>query len=73
MLIAGFAIWSIEPPEASADLHAARVHGDDGLRDVLEDQLERRQFARKVLLGSLFGGSVLMVAIAFLSMRPSGS
>lgn len=71
MLIAGFAIWAVESPEATTELHSARVSGDDALRDVLEAQLAKQQLARKTLLGCLFGGSVLMVLIAFLSMRPS--
>ena len=73
MLIAGFAIWAVESPQAKTDLHAARASGDDALRDVLEAQLHRQQLARKLLLGCLFGGSVLMVVLAFLSMRPAGS
>lgn len=73
MLITGFAVWAVEPPQATIDLHAARVTGDDALRDVLEARLARRQLARKVLLGSLFGSSALMVIVAFLSMRPTGS
>ena len=73
MLVAGFAIWAVESPQADMDLHRARVSGDEALSDVLETQLAQRQLARKVLLGCLFGGSVLMTAVAFLSMRPTGS
>ena len=71
MLIAGFAIWAVEAPEEAIELHQARVVGDDALRDVLEAQLAQQQLARKTLLGCLFGGSVLMVVLAFLSMKPT--
>ena len=71
MLIAGFALLAVERPEAPIQLHAARVSGDDAYRDVLEAQLARRQFARRILVGSLFAGSVLMTALAFLAMAPS--
>ena len=73
MLVAGFAIWAVEPPQANVELHRARVSGDEDYRDLLEAQLARRQLARKVLVGCLFGSSALMVVVAFMSMRPTGS
>ena len=71
MLIAGFALVAVEPPSDPLQLHAARVSGDDAVRDVLEAQVARRQLARRVLVGSLFAGSVLMTILAFLTMAPS--
>ena len=73
LLITGFAIHAIEPPQASVELHRARVNGNDQYRDVLEAQLQRRQWGRKTLVGCLFAGSGLMVIVAFLTMAPSGN
>ena len=73
MLVAGFAIWAVGAPEEKVELHAARVAGDDALTEVLEAQFAQKKRTRLLLLGCLFGGSGLMVVIAFLSMRPSGS
>jgi hypothetical protein len=71
MLIAGFTLLAVGSPEASVELHAARVSGDEAYQDVLEASLARRQLARKVLVVSLFAGSGLMTVLAFLSMSPS--
>jgi hypothetical protein len=70
--IAGFALMAIEPPQPSMDLHRARVEGDDQYRDLLEDQLERRQLLRKVLIVTLFTCSVLFPAVGFMAMQPTG-
>jgi hypothetical protein len=72
LLITGFALMAVEPPAASVELHSARVRGDEAYRDVLEDQLAQRQRARRILVGSLFAGSALMVLVAFLTMAPRG-
>ncbi len=72
LAIAGFALLAVEPPSPSVDFHRARTSGDDGYADVLEANLHRRQLARKVLVGSLFGGSVIMTVAAFATMRPAG-
>jgi len=71
MIIAGFALWSVDPPEASVELHAAVASGDDQHAEVLEERLEREQFKRQVLLVSLFAGSGLSIIAAFFSMRPA--
>ena len=68
LLIAGFAIWAVEPPQPSMELHRARVTGDEAYSDVLEDQLEGQRWSRKALLVGLFAGSGTMVLIAFLMM-----
>ena len=69
MLIAGFALWAVEPPEAGVALHQARAAGNEGYEDALESRLKSRQWSRKVLLGSLFAGSLLMTFLAFLVMQ----
>lgn len=71
MLVAGFALLALEPPPEPLELHQARVTGDDEYRDVLEGNVARQRLARKLLIGSLFGFSGLMVLLAFLSMAPS--
>lgn len=68
MLIAGFALWSVESPEAGVELHRARVVGDDPYTDVLEAKLQRRRTARKALLFCLFGGSAAMTLAAFATL-----
>lgn len=73
MLIAGFALWSVEPPEAGMELHRARVVGDDDYREVLEARLEQRRAARKLLLFCLFGGSAAMTLAAFATLGRSTS
>lgn len=68
LLIAGFAIWSVEPPQPNMELHRARVTGDEAYSEVLEEQLARRRWTRQLLLIGLFGGSGTMVLVAFLMM-----
>jgi len=68
LLIAGFAIWAVEPPQPGMELHLARVTGDEEYSKVLEEQLEGQRSSRKVLLVGLFGSSATMVLMAFLMM-----
>jgi hypothetical protein len=70
MFFAAFAVAAVDPPEATVDYHRARVSGDDEYGDLLESQLERRQFARKALVGSLIFAGVALTGTAFVSMRP---
>ena len=70
MLVAGFCLWLLEPPQATVELHRAGASGDELYREALETQLRDRQRNRKVLVGALFAGGVLMVVVAFLAMRP---
>ena len=72
MLIAGFALWSVEAPETSVELSRARAGGNDPYGDVLEAQLRRRQLGRQVFVTGLFAGCGLMTVLAFLVMGPSG-
>jgi len=65
MLIAGFALWSVEAPQPNMALHRARVTGDEAYSEVLEEQLASQRWSRKALLIGLFGGSGAMVVIAF--------
>ncbi len=71
MLVAGFALWWVEPPEAGMELHQARVRGDEDYAAALEARLRRRQWTRRTLLVGLFCGSGAMVAAAFWLMRPA--
>lgn len=68
MLIAGFALWAVEAPEAGIDLHRARVVGDDDYTDVLEAKLQQRRAARKALIFCMFGGSAAMTLTAFATL-----
>ncbi len=72
MLIAGFALWSVEPPEAGIELHRARVAGNDHATEAMESKLKRRQSSRRALLVCLFGGSAAMTFVAFATLRRSG-
>ncbi|HRX81078.1 MAG TPA: hypothetical protein P5307_18545 [Pirellulaceae bacterium] len=68
MLIAGFALWAVEAPEAGVELHRARVVGDDNYTDVLEAKLRQRRAARKTLIFCMFGGSAAMTLAAFATL-----
>lgn len=68
MLIAGFALWSVEGPQAGIELHRARVTGDEDYSEVLETKLQQRQAARTALLFCLFGGSAAMTLAAFATL-----
>ena len=71
--IAGFVLLAVDPPQPGMELHRARVEGDDQYRDLLEDQLERRQLWRNTLIGALFACSLLFPAAGFLAMQPTRS
>ncbi len=73
MAIAGFAIMAVDPPEPNVELHRVTADGDETARDALQADLERQQFNRKLLLGCLFVGSAVMIAMAFMTMRPSAA
>ncbi|HUG71077.1 MAG TPA: hypothetical protein VMM76_25230 [Pirellulaceae bacterium] len=68
MLIAGFALWSVERPEEGVELHRARVVGDEEYTDALERKLQQRRTARTALLFCLFGGSAAMTLAAFATL-----
>jgi hypothetical protein len=70
MFFAAFAVAAVDAPEANVELHRARVALDDESAELMEGQLARRQFARKIMLGSLIIGGVALIATAFVSMRP---
>jgi hypothetical protein len=72
MVVVGFGLWAVEPPEASVELHRARVAGDEAYREVLEAELARQQRNRNWLLGCLFAGAALFAVAAFVTMRPAG-
>ncbi len=73
MLIAGFALWSVDPPEAGMELHRARVVGDDDMAAAQESKLEQRQTSRTILLYCMFGGSAAMTLAAFATLGRSES
>jgi hypothetical protein len=73
MLIAGFALWSVEGPDSSTELSRARAQGDDQYGDVLQRHLHRRQLGRRVIITGLFAGCGLMTVLAFLAMGPNAS
>ncbi len=71
MLVAGFGLLAVEPPQPTVEMHRARAAGDEQYYEAFEVQLHRRQLHRKVLLACLFTGSGIMVVTAVLSMRPT--
>ncbi len=70
MAIAAFAMLAVGPPEPSVELHRVTAAGDETARDALEADLERQQLQRNLLLTCLFVGSGVMIATAFVTMRP---
>ncbi len=71
MLVVAFCLLAVGPPEAGIELHGARASGDDTFSESLELDLERRQFNRLLVIGSLFLGSIAMTVTGFRSMRGS--
>ncbi len=71
MVVLGFGVWALAPPEANVALHRARAAGDDQHREVFEADLRHQQLKRKLLVGCLFAAAAALVATAFLSMRPA--
>jgi hypothetical protein len=71
MLVAGFALWNVEAPRPSVELHRASASGDEQYRDALQAQLHREQRKRKTLLVALFVGSGVFLLTAFLTMQPA--
>ncbi|MEX0938620.1 MAG: hypothetical protein WDZ59_12235 [Pirellulales bacterium] len=67
-LLAGFALLAFGQPEASVEQIGARASGDE-IADVMEQQLDRRQLSRRVLIGCLFTAAILLTWAAFSSMR----
>ena len=66
MLITAFALLATDAPEEGIELHRARFLRDDGQTDLLEKDLKRRIWLRRVLIGSLFVAAVGFGAGAFL-------
>ena len=67
-LIGGFVLFIVPPPEPSMELHAARVRGDDEYRELLENELQRRQTGRKVMIVALFVAAGGFAVAAFLTL-----
>lgn len=68
MAFSGFAVQSIDEPEAGMALHRARVEGQKDYEERLEEDLEHRQWARKALIAGLYGGAIAFTVAAFCSM-----
>ena len=71
MAILGFATVWTGAPETNTALHQARTVGDEPTESALEEDLQRRKTQHWVLVGTLFGGSVLLAVGAFVVMKPS--
>ncbi len=71
MLVAGFGLLAVDPPQPTVEMHRAGAEGDEQYYEALEEQLRHRQLRRTVLLVCLFTGSGIMVVTAFLTMRPT--
>jgi hypothetical protein len=69
--IAGFALLAVDRPEPGMELHQARVEGDEQYRDLLEDELSRRQLWRRISIGALLTCGALFTAAGFLAMQPA--
>ena len=75
LLVTGFALLAIDPPQVSMQLHRARLSGDTEYRDMLEADLNRRIWMRRALIAGLFVGAFALGAAAFLGnsgARPWG-
>ena len=72
MAVVGFSMLAFGGPEASLDLHQARVSGDELAQSTLEADLEQRQTKRITMIVLLFVGSGAMTIVAFSSMKAPG-
>ena len=68
MAFSGFAVQSIGEPEPGMKLHRARVEGQEDYEARLEEDLEHRQWARKVLIAGLYGGAIAFTVAAYCTM-----
>jgi hypothetical protein len=60
LLVTGFALLAIDAPEPNVDLHRARVAGDEAFQAVLERDLTRRIWTRRILIGTLFLAATML-------------
>lgn len=67
-IILGFVLLSLPDPEADMELHRVRLQGDEEYRLRLEQDLDRRRWTRRALIGGLFVSGILFFAGAFLTM-----
>lgn len=70
LLVTGFAVLSYGGPEVGVELHRARANMDHDTQDVLEEDLARRQWIHRGIVGGLFALSVVLVITGFTVMRP---
>ncbi len=69
MVIVGFALLAVDPPQPSTQLHKARAAGDDAYGDAIEAAVRRRRWTRKALLVCLFVGAGIFTVTAFACLR----
>ncbi len=67
LLVTGFALLAIDPPQVNMQLHRARLAGGTKYRDILEADLQRRIWMRRALIAGLFVAAAALGAMAFLS------
>jgi hypothetical protein len=68
LLVTGFALLAIDAPEPNVDLHRARVTRDEAYEEVLERDLTRRIWTRRILIGTLFVAAALLGVGGFRSL-----
>lgn len=68
LAICGFAVQSLGELEPDMKLHRARLDGQEQHEKLLEADLERRRWARTVLIAGLYGGSIAFAAAAYWTM-----
>ena len=73
LLVTGFALLAIDPPQPSMALHQARINGDDATRKLLEADLKRQIWLRRALIAALFGAAVFLGVSGFWAVRGSES
>ena len=56
-------------PTDSVELHRVRAAGLEDFEQALEGQLVYQQWMRAILKIALFSGSVLMIVLAFMTMK----
>ena len=69
MAVVGFSMLAFGGPDASLNLHEARVSGDELTTTTLEADLKRRQTQRVTTIVLLFVGSGVMTMVAFGAMK----
>ena len=69
-LFCAFALLAKGSPEVDIHLHRARIGDNQEHQTRLEKQLAQKKWKRRLLIGGLFGTSIVFVAAGFLSLNP---